>query len=132
MIDGEEVRVRQLVSDGVGVNTPDDNGWTPLHFATQDWNERLCRVLLDAGANPNLQDSHGNTPLWRATFSSRGRGEVLTLLREFGADPLLKNKSGVSPVSLARTIGDVDVAQFYADVDDSAELEFVARRCPTK
>jgi|WetSurMetagenome_2_1015567.scaffolds.fasta_scaffold319658_2 uncharacterized protein len=87
------------------------------HFAVQEWNEDLCRLLLDEGANPNPLDSYGNTPFWRATFSSRGRREIIFLLRERGADPLLKNDPGVSPAALAGTIGNYDVAQFLADID---------------
>jgi hypothetical protein len=63
-----------------------------------------------------MEDSLGNTPLWRATFESRGRGEVIRLLRAAGADPWHANRSGVSPVALARAISNYDVAQFYADL----------------
>ena len=50
-------------------------------------------------------------------FVPRGNGEMIALLRRFGADTSLKIESGVSPVSLARTIGNYNVRQFFADLD---------------
>jgi hypothetical protein len=43
---------------------------------------------------------------------------VIRVLRAAGADPKKKNKSGVSAVSLARTIANYDVAQFYDDIKE--------------
>jgi hypothetical protein len=49
-------------------------------------------------------------------FNSRGRGELIALLRQRGADASSTNKFGVSPVSLARTIANYDVARFVNDL----------------
>lgn len=73
-------------------------------------------MLLRAGALVDAADSSGNTPLWRAVFESKGRGEVIALLRRYGADPLRENAAGVSPLGLARTIGNYDVAQYFQDL----------------
>ena len=42
-----------------------------------------------------------------------GNGSVIKLLLGAGANPNAENKSGVSPASLANTIGNYNVAQFY-------------------
>ena len=114
--DGNAPLVKQLLSSGVDPNAPDDNDWTPLHFAAQAYSPDVIETLLEAGANPDLQDSFGNTALFRAVFNSRGDGSVIKLLRAAGADPNAENDSGVSPLSLARTIGNYDVAQYFADL----------------
>jgi len=44
------------------------------------------------------------------------RGGLIALLRSHGADPHAENKHGVSPVSLARTIANYDIAQFFKDL----------------
>ena len=116
-IDGDEHEVRRLLRSGAEPNTRDRNGWTPLHFAAQEHSPGAVRALLEAGAEVDPVDDHGNTPLWRATFGSRGRGEVIQLLRQAGANPWRANASGVSPVSLARTIANYPVAQYFADLD---------------
>ena len=115
-LEGDAPRCRELLEAGADSNAQDDNGWTPLHFAAQAVAEEVATLLLAARANTELRDSFGNTPLFRAVFCSRGKGGVIGLLRQAGADPFAENSSGVSPYKLAHTIGNYDVAQFFADL----------------
>ena len=117
--DGDAGKVAALLAQGLGPGAPDDDGRTPLHAAVQGWSLPCCVLLLNAGAPVDAQDANGNTPLSEAAFGSRGRGEVIKLLRERGADPTLKNNYDVSPLSLARTIANYDVRQFFADLPES-------------
>lgn len=89
-----------------------------MHAAVQAWSPSTCVILLNAGAPVDCQDAHGNTPLGKAVFESRGRGEIIKLLRARGVDPMLKNRHGVSPLKLARTIANFDVRQFFADLPE--------------
>jgi ankyrin repeat protein len=107
---------KKLIAEGHDVNLADSNGWTPLHFAAQAQRADLAALLLDSGASVDPRDSHGNTPLSMAVFNAQGRGELIELLRKRGADPLAENNHGVSPVRLARTIANYDVAQFFRDL----------------
>lgn len=104
----------RLIQDGYDPNAQDKQGWTPLHFAAQEWSEAAARVLLDNGALVDPADNNGNTPLARAVFAYRGRGELIRLLLQAGANPDTSNNHGVSPRSLAKTIANYDVAQFFA------------------
>lgn len=117
--DGDLPKVVTLLAGGAAIDLQDDNGWTALHFAAQARSEEVARYLLAHGASVELADSFGNTALFEATFSSRGDGAIIRALRAAGADPLRKNKTGVSPVSLARTIGNYNVAQFYDDLKEA-------------
>ena len=90
------------------------HGKTALHYAAGSFTLDAARELISAGACVDARDDHGNTPLFGATFDSRGRGEMIQLLREAGADPDVENLHGVSPRMLAHTIGNYDVRQFYA------------------
>jgi ankyrin repeat protein len=108
--------VRELLALDLDPSAADDDGWTPLHFAAQAQTPTVVALLLEAGAAVDIRDSYGNTPLWRATLESKGRGEVIQLLRSEGADQWCANKSLVSRVLLARTIANFPVAQFYADL----------------
>jgi len=112
--DGDIAAVEALVAAGEDVNLQDRRGWAPLHFAAQARSKEVAQFLLVHGATVDLQDEFGNTPLSTATFASRGDGSVIRALRAAGADPRKKNKSGVSALSLARTIANFDVAQFWA------------------
>lgn len=102
-----------LVSRGADVNAREKGrGWTALHFAAQECAPDITKLLLGGRAEVDVQDTHGNTPLCEAVFNSRGRGEVIRLLIEHGADRNLKNNSGVSPSDLARMITNYNVKQF--------------------
>jgi hypothetical protein len=57
----------ELCAVGVNVNVRSrDDGRTPLHFA----DVRSAGVLLAAGANPNLRDRHGFTPIHAAIMAN--------------------------------------------------------------
>ena len=106
----------ELIEGGSNPNSQDDSGLAPLHFAAQSSSHETVSVLLAAGAAANLTDTFGNTPLLKAVFASRGCGETINALRQAGADPSIANNSGVTAVSLARMIGNYDVAQFFRDL----------------
>ena len=76
----------------------------------------VCELLLDAGGFVDPIDSFGNTPLWRAVLSCRGDGDCIRVFLTYDANPLLENLSGISPVKLARTIGNYDVERFFSDL----------------
>jgi len=116
--DADASRMEELLRVGADANAQDDNGWTALHFAAQSGSAASVRLMLAAGARVDLRDSHGNTALFRAVFCSRGDGAIIRLLRAAGADPRASNEHGVSPVKLARSIANYDVAQYFADVPD--------------
>ncbi|MDQ1086662.1 ankyrin repeat protein [Siphonobacter sp. BAB-5404] len=63
----------------------------------------------------DLQDKYGNTPLWRATFESKGREDLIRPLLQAGANPYVKNHSGISPYDLALAIANYDVKSFFID-----------------
>ncbi len=113
---GSAKKCADLLAGGANPNASDDSGWTPLHFAAQAQSAEVASLLLNAGAAIDARDRFGNTPLWRATMNSRGDGVVIALLRRAGADPYAQNDSGISPVGLARTISNFQIAQFYSDL----------------
>lgn len=112
-IEGREIIVQMLLRAGANTNAHDREGWTALHFAAQGHHVTIARLLIESGAEIDSVDAHGNTPLFRAVFASRGRGEMLCLLLDAGADRNRKNASGVSPLELAMTIGNYSVRQFF-------------------
>jgi cytohesin len=67
--------VRSILRFRVDVNGFDSNG-QPAMARVAD--ARTATLLLDAGANPDLSDQQGYTPLMRA--ASEGRAEVVKVL----------------------------------------------------
>jgi ankyrin repeat protein len=115
--DGDVPKAKGLLDQGADVNQRDKHGWTPLHFAAQEQQVDVANLLLKVGASVDARNEHGNTPLMVAIGARSGDGEMISLLRKWGADPKCKNNYGVSPVESARQIANYDVARFFADVE---------------
>lgn len=112
-LEGDANKVKKLIKEGSPVNLQCKQGWTALHCAAQANSPEATSVLIASGAELELKDVFGNTSLWRATMASKGNGDVIKILLKAGSNPNAQNKSGVSPISLAKTIGNYNVAQFY-------------------
>ncbi|HEX6120635.1 MAG TPA: ankyrin repeat domain-containing protein [Dongiaceae bacterium] len=110
--DGDTAIVAELIRHGANINAQDKQLETPLHFAAREYRLEATELLLKNGASIDPQDVHGNSPLWRAVFDSKGRGGVIKLLLSAGASKGLRNKRGVSPESLAKSIANYDVSNF--------------------
>lgn len=99
-----------LTTDGVDVNARDSHGNTALHL-TKD--KSIASLLINACADPNLQNADGDTPLqmWHTlnlVTGDTGRPftgflldndrkyllDIITLLLEAGASPNIQNKHG--------------------------------------
>ena len=115
-LENDARKIDALLDAGADPNAADRQGFTALHFAAQQWSVQAAQILLDRGAAVDPVNGYGNTPLWTAVFNSNGRGTLIELLRGRGADPLRANKAGQTPLGLARLIGKLDIAKYFADL----------------
>ena len=77
------------------------NDVTPLHIAKNIFE---IQPLLDAGADPNVQDVQGRTPLHLAMILHKGE-EVMMALLNAGADPdILDNKGRDAAMALMQRL----------------------------
>lgn len=65
------VVIDRLIEMGCDVNRPNDFGETALMMAVKRNNRKMMEYLLKNGANPNISDNLGVTPLMIATFNSQ-------------------------------------------------------------
>lgn len=85
-----------LIDQGAEVNKP---GWTPLHYASTKGHTDMMRLLIESSAYIDAESPNGTTPLMMAAYY--GTPQSVKLLLEEGADPLLKNKLGLSAMDFA-------------------------------
>lgn len=79
-----------------------------LHTAVGRLNTEAVRLLLGLGANPDIHDGNGSTPLIYAT-SRYQHGiakcyDITKLLLEAGADPNIRGSEGMTAIRWAVTI----------------------------
>lgn len=75
---GVESAVRIHIERGDNLNARDAAGQTPLMLAAARSKPLICKLLLDAGADPLLTDPNGNSALFIA--NAAGAREVVSLL----------------------------------------------------
>ena len=108
--------VNWTLNNGADINYQDRIGYTALHFAAEKNSDELTRYLLDKGANPNLQDMHGNIPLWTAMFSSKlVVSDTIKLLLKHKSDYNLTNNYGRTPKLMFETFYGGDISNINSD-----------------
>ncbi|KAI9310123.1 hypothetical protein BX666DRAFT_1299520 [Dichotomocladium elegans] len=70
--------VQHFAKSGVNLNSQNKmNGWSALHWASHRGHEKVVRLLLSNGANPNLKTNKNQTALDLATPKYPAIGELL-------------------------------------------------------
>ena len=78
--------MRLLIENGAGLDLPNDRLSTPLHLTAK--NMDAIRILLEAGADPNLLDADHDYPYYFAFYGSMTR-ELTKLYIKHGANLML-------------------------------------------
>jgi ankyrin repeat protein len=82
------------------------NAMTALHVATYHGQLAGAQYLLDTGADPNIANRYGVTPLMLAR--ANGDNTFVSLLLKAGADPNKISPEGETPLMLAARAGKLD------------------------
>jgi len=78
---GDIEAVKQHIAAGMDMDTKDENGLTPLHYATANGHKEVVELLL-VSAGVNVKSVNGLTPLDLGV--SKGHKETADLLRKHG------------------------------------------------
>lgn len=79
-------------------------------------NSKIASLLLEKGADPNLQDRHGVVPAHDAAHT--GFLDTLQVLVEYGASVNIPDQRGALPIHFAIQEGHRDVVEFLAPRSD--------------
>lgn len=114
---GHEELARFLVMKGADVNIASKNGFNvfPIHSAVAANNIKISKMLLNAGAYPNVCQKAGMAPLH--TAAQLGNIELIILLLEHGAEVGLRMEGGKLPADLAAEKGFNEIAEILREDD---------------
>lgn len=86
ILNGSKEVAEYLIENGFDVNEKDSNGYAPLHGAAEKNDVSLITLLAKSGANPNVRDTRGNTPLSVAIYRAGEDVAAVKALVDAGAD----------------------------------------------
>ncbi|KAF0739141.1 hypothetical protein AaE_008822 [Aphanomyces astaci] len=100
---------RWASSHGPDINSRSPDNLTALHYAARGGHTECMRILLEAGANPNVEDERHVTPLHLASVGGFGLG--VKLLLDNKADPFVEDADHNTALSAAEAGGNVGGAR---------------------
>ncbi len=107
---GDQRLVDLFVRGGINVNASDDDKSTALQIALKSGFTVIALILLKAGADVNVRDAAGFTPLLMACGKTTpGYKEVAEKLVLRGADPNARDPLGWTPLLLAISAGNAEL-----------------------
>jgi ankyrin repeat protein len=106
---GDPGLVQSLIDRGAVL---DDRkaGQTPLHAAIAEQHGEVAALLISKGANVNIPDTSGRTPLHYLARSMDDRILAESMI-DHGADINAKDKEGTTPLDFATRAGNKQVAE---------------------
>lgn len=105
--------IRLLMTHGAELN-----GFTTLEGACiKGSNDALRLLIKEYGAEVNMQDKNGSTPLHFAAYN--GKTETCKLLVQEGVDPLIPNNSGILPIHYAVKQDNYSVVEYLLSFPSS-------------
>ena len=113
--------MRILLDNGADLGATVGNerlAMTPLHLAfasTNDNNHEVARVLLAAGADPNVDSEGLGTPIVLAAGEEGDDPASAELLLEHGADPELNGSPKGTALMSAVTMGNIRIARLLVE-----------------
>ena len=117
--------VQDLIVLGANVNWQDEYGQTLMYMSVYQGYVKITRMLVDAGADVNVQDKNrnGETPLHRATYLENV--ETVRMLIDAGADVNIQDDWGETPLHKAAEIYNMEIVQTLLDAGaDETILNF--------
>jgi len=123
-LNGQTDQVIAFVEGSGNVDTLDNEGRTPLMYASFNGYTTIIRKLLENGANVNIQDPYGRTALMMA--SSGPYPDAVKLLLERSADPNLTDKEEhFTAIMYAASEGQIEVVKLLLSKNADPSLKDV-------
>ncbi|PZC73699.1 hypothetical protein B5X24_HaOG208970 [Helicoverpa armigera] len=132
---GDEERVISLINKAGNtkniVNTPDDAGYMPLHYAARKGYTNICKILLQNGALIDAKTKSGlATPLLKA--AAAGKIETIKFLIHSGACVDVQDTDGQTALHKAVENKHFDLVKFFVETYPKLNtMKDIKGHCPS-
>jgi ankyrin repeat protein len=122
--------VQDLIVLGANLDWQDElsQDRTPLHLAIYSNFSEIVRMLIDARANLNVQDKHGDTPLHVAIM--KNNLIIVQMLIDAGADVNVQAKNGRTALHLAADLREKEIVRMLIDAGARKDILDYRGRLP--
>jgi len=118
---GDTESMKKMLSSDVKIDEINEHGWTALMISVAQQHEEAANMLLQHGANPNIENAFGRNPLmYAARYANKS---LVKNLLKYGADPNLNHLGEMSALSAAAASGDEEIVKILLDADADPSLE---------
>lgn len=104
-----EAVIKALADSRVLLNMQDRTNNTPLHIAVETFSPEILQYLIQRGANVDVKNIHGETPLLKLLRSDRFSAQNVDCLLLNGADPKVADPRGETALHYAVFRGHTEV-----------------------
>ncbi|PKH51580.1 hypothetical protein CXF68_13190 [Tenacibaculum sp. Bg11-29] len=129
ILNGDITKIKQALINGENVNITRviDANQSMLHYATNDKNTELIKLLIEHKININIKDEYGTTALHKA--AKKGFISIVKMLIENGALVDIKDNKKVTPFNDAIYNNEIECAEFLlkngANIDNKYDSNYV-------
>ena len=109
--------VKMFLENGLDINARRQHRhgmWGPLHWLAQRGLTHGVSCLLENGADPNITDDRGRTPMHIVAQKGVGKNQI-QLLMEHGGDISIRDAEGKTPLDYAQKAKRKSVANFLTE-----------------
>lgn len=107
--------INSYLPESKNIKLSDSCNWTPLMWAIKNQNVNLVNLLLNSGADPNLQNADLETALFHAIY--RDNIEIILALISSGADLNIKTNDNLTLLMVAVSQNCLDIIKLLLDLN---------------
>ena len=123
-LNGDLETLKYLISKGANIESSTEEGFTPLHIASQEDHLDIIKYLVENGANIESKTNDRLTPLHIACLS--GYIKIVKYLIENGASIESEEKSGFTSLHIACLYNEIEIVKYL--IEKGANIESFSHR----